>query len=117
MAFGEGGKREGAGRPKGAKNTRSRLVDDILEAIGCDPLTILAEIAMGQETRGAIKLEDGQQVAANMYPTLDQRIVAAKEICGYAYSKKRAVELTGKDGEQLTTFTLLIGDPVGGKEV
>ncbi len=74
---GAGGFREGAGRPKGSLNEKSKAVQEKLEALGCDPIEALANISMD----------------VNNTPEL--RFQANKELAQYVAPKRKAVELDG----------------------
>ncbi|HXJ61970.1 MAG TPA: hypothetical protein VNU68_35480 [Verrucomicrobiae bacterium] len=62
-----GGKRQGAGRPKGAPNKRTLEVAERLAKLGCDPIVGMARIAMGKnnpmELRGRMFAELAQYIA------------------------------------------------------
>lgn len=62
-----GGKREGAGRPRGAPNKRTLEVVERLKALRCDPITGMARIAMSKKTplelRGRMYAELAQYIA------------------------------------------------------
>ena len=75
-----GGKREGAGRPKGAKNLRTLDAMERFEALDCDPLEGMVRIAVQAEKEG------DKALAGNMY----------KELSQYVYPKKKAVEVKGE---------------------
>lgn len=77
-----GGKREGAGRKKGAPNKRSKEVMDKLVELDCDPIEGMARIAEQAMNDGDM------QLAGNMY----------KELAQYVAPKRKAVEhSTDKD--------------------
>lgn len=77
-----GGKRPGAGRPKGSKSKKTLAVEAKLEELGCDPIEGMAKIA-----QAAFDAEDFQ-LAGNMY----------KELAQYVAPKRKAIEHSGKDG-------------------
>lgn len=93
------GKKTG-GRKKGTPNKRTQMLEEILESMNCAPLENLARIANGERIRCTTYLnkETGEQVEEDVIPTLDQQITANKELLQYLYPKKRATEVTGKDG-------------------
>lgn len=100
-----GGKRDGAGRKKGVSNKKTQIVEEILGSIGCNPLQILADIAIGKPMKADIGLNAaGDDYAkGEVRPTLDQRMSAAKELAQYVYPKRKAVEHSGSLGTyQLT---------------
>lgn len=62
-----GGKREGAGRPKGSANKRTLEVAERLAKMRCDPIVGMARIAMSRknpiELRGRMFAELAQYIA------------------------------------------------------
>jgi hypothetical protein len=71
----------GSGRRPGSRN-RATLLIDALEKVGdANPLEFLAQVAAGQ-----------------VRATMDQRIVAARELARYLVPTLKAVELSGPDG-------------------
>ncbi len=78
------GKRLG-GRSKGTPNKRTQDVIERLKELDCDPIEGMAIIA-----KRAIEGDD-LALAGQMY----------KELAQYVAPKRKAVEVTGKDGESL----------------
>ncbi len=100
-----------AGRPKGSLGSKTLLAIGILQEKGCEPLSILADIALGNPMKCGIGIE-GVIVPAEVLPTLGQRIDAAKELCQYIYPKRKAVEHSGLDGDAIVTrVERIIVDP------
>lgn len=95
-----GGKREGAGRPKGAVNKKSRIVEEILENLNCDPLTNLARIANGERVMSLAyaNKETGEFVELEVMPTIDQIQKANGDLMKYIYPQRKAVEHSGPEG-------------------
>jgi len=87
-----GGKRHGAGRPKGSRNRINILVEEKLQEAGCDPIQAMIEIAA--EARGAGDIK----VAADLY----------KELAGYVHAKRKFVE---HSGDITTTLIVESGVP------
>lgn len=77
-----GGKRKGAGRPKGTPSKKTIEAQERLEELGCDPLEVLALIASGESL--------GSEV-----PDIAMRKDAAKDLMQYVYPKRKAVEHSG----------------------
>ena len=70
------------GRKKGVKNKATQDVIEKLEAMGCDPIQGMAEIA-------ALARNDGDlALAGSMY----------KELAQYVAPKRKAIEVTGDAG-------------------
>ena len=72
---GAGGVRAGAGRPKGSLGTKTKAVQEKLEALDCDPIEALAMIAKDTSN------------------TPELRFQANKELAQYIAPKRRAVEM------------------------
>ncbi|MDX1453487.1 MAG: hypothetical protein R3183_13085 [Oleiphilaceae bacterium] len=93
-----GGRRKGAGRPKGTPNKRSQEVAEKIKAMGCDPIEGMARIAMQAEDEAAIQerfqdKKDALTLAGNMY----------KELAQYVAPKRRAVEVSSDPDQPLAT--------------
>jgi hypothetical protein len=71
------------GRQKGTPNKRTLAVTDKLEALGCDPIQRMAQIAMDEEVEVTIRA----------------RLLT--ELAQYIAPKRKAVEVTGEDGGPL----------------
>lgn len=101
----KGGKQPGAGRPKGSQSKANKMIEDILETMNCDPLRILAEIAKGERVHCTTYLdkEQGEHVEEEIVPSLDQRKDACKELLGYIYPKRKAVEHSTDPDKPLQT--------------
>jgi len=83
-----GGKRLGAGRPKGKPNAVTADVREAAQQYGAGALKTLAEIMAAED----------QPAAA--------RVAASKEILDRAYGKsQQAIELSGKSGIPIQTIT------------
>lgn len=83
-------------RPVGALGSKTLQAIGIVKEKGCDPLGILCDIAMGKP----FMTKDGEVTA-----TLDQIKDSAKELCQYIYPKRKAVEHSGIDGEDIMVVT------------
>ena len=84
---GHGGARPGAGRPRGSKSRRTEDVEAMLERLGCNPLEVLAMIAINDK--------EGLGEEQDISITLRQR--AASDLMCYVAPKLRStqVELSG----------------------
>lgn len=87
-------------RPKGTLNSKTLEAIGILREKNCEPLGLLADIALGNEIRCGVTTIAGY-AEVEIRPTLDQRKDAAKELCQYIYPKRKAIEHTGKDGAEI----------------
>jgi hypothetical protein len=85
-----GGKRPGAGRPKGSKGKRTERVEELLERIGCDPIEGMALIASNDAE--ALGLADGETIPITL------RAKMYSELAPYVAPKRRATELTIDQG-------------------
>lgn len=84
----EGGKREGAGRPKGSRNKVTADIKEIAQSFGQEAITHLVEIARDG---------DAPHVA---------RVAAIREVLDRGYGKaKQGIEMTGEDGGPVETVT------------
>ena len=100
------GERRG-GRKKNTPNKRTQTLIERAEKLGIDPFEILLHFAEGDWEALGYKSET-KLISAGMGQTLyvdtiavEDRIQAAKEVCQYLYPKRKAIEHTGKDGEDL----------------
>jgi hypothetical protein len=85
VAPSHGGKRPGAGRPKGARNRVTADIKALAQTYGADAIDTLAEI---------MKNESAPEAA---------RISAAKELIDRGFGKAvQATEISGKDGSPLS---------------
>ncbi len=95
-------------RPKGSKNRRTRLVEEIADRFDIDPFEVLMMIAagdwkgLGYETKSKITYTaQGIEVEEENVP-LAQRCQAAKEAAKYLYAQKQSVSLsTGDSGVEI----------------
>ena len=71
----KGGKRPGAGRPKGSLGEKTKAVQAKLEELGCDPIEALANISMDTSN------------------TPELRFQANKELAQYVSPKRKAIEM------------------------
>ena len=83
IPFAKGQSGNPAGRPKGAKNRRTREIEAILESYDYDPIESLILFA----TNAREKLGLDQDVSPEL------RFQAAKEICQYMQPKLRSTDL------------------------
>lgn len=81
-----GGKRPGAGRPKGAKNKRTIALEEA------------ARRAAAGEPEGITSLGLFQRVYKNKKNRLDLRMAAAEKCLPYEHPRLSNVEVSGKDG-------------------
>jgi len=77
----------GAGRKKGSVNRKTELLTEKCEEHGIDPFAALLELAKS----------DDQNI----------RLSALKEVCQYLFAKRKAVELTGQDGDDLSIKVII----------
>lgn len=88
------GERRG-GRQKGTPNKKTADIEAKLEAIGCDPIELLARIANGEPLQARIPGSPEHSEPVEQWPTLEQRIAAGKELAQYVAPKRKAVEHSG----------------------
>jgi hypothetical protein len=87
-------------RPVGSLGSKTLQAITSLSEKGCDPLAILADIAMGTKIKCGLAV-DGLPFEVEVTPSLEQRKDAAKELCQYIYPKRKAVEHSGIDGDEI----------------
>jgi hypothetical protein len=85
---------ESALLPGGYLPPISQAIERRLANIGCDPIAVLAQIAMNEKTEALV------------------RVKAASELLAYIYPKRRSVEVKG---ETTTKHTFVIEIPSGGQ--
>lgn len=124
-----GGQKTG-GRQKGTPNKSTQEVANRLAELGCDPLELSAKIALGQELDGphpsvkefrelVLDIEKAIEgkVDINTLPDrltalIDEHLMAGyvpmelrskhvADLMQYRHPKRKAVEVTGKDGDDL----------------
>ena len=84
----EGGKREGAGRPKGSRNKVTADIKAIAQSYGEESIIGLIELSRDPETPAAA------------------RVAAYREVLDRGYGKaKQGIEMTGEDGGPVETVT------------
>lgn len=94
-----GGKREGAGRPKGAINRRSIHVAQLAADLGVDPIEVLLLVckgdwkSLGYKSGIKTKSAGAGEVYEEDLITLVDRVNAAKEASQYLYSKLKTIEV------------------------
>lgn len=82
MAFQKGQPKIG-GRKAGTPNRATLHVQEILDRLKCDPVTIMATICMDQNNPAELRAK------------------MAAELCQYIYPKRRAIEHSGPDGGKI----------------
>lgn len=100
MANGWGGRRAGAGRPKGSKNKDTVVVEQKLEEMGCSPLELLAQIAMN----------DSNALGTDENIAISLRLKAASELAGFLYPRRRSVDATVNEGGSLVDILQTISE-------
>ena len=97
---GPGGARPGAGRPKGSRNKRTEDIEEMLERLGCNPLEVLAMIAindkdsLGEEKNIPIALR--QKAASDLMPYIAPKLRSSQvEVTGPREDQRLIVDLSG----------------------
>lgn len=100
------------GRQKGTPNKASAEAQDILDALGCNPIEGLARIANGEGLSCLVYLnkETGEFVEYEIKPSFDQRLNAYKELAQYVAPKRKAVEHSGSIGTHEETLEALAAE-------
>ena len=90
---GTGGKRDGAGRPKGAKNKINKTAAEIMAEYNVSGIDGLSRIASGQALECTIGFDkSGKPISGKMKPTFDNIQAAFKELAQYEAPKLKAIE-------------------------
>lgn len=63
-----GGKREGAGRPKGSKGKQYQKIVEKLSELGCDPLTGMAEMLESDTLSDELRFKILEHLSNKIYP-------------------------------------------------
>lgn len=108
--------RKTGGRKKGTPNKKTQEVIERLKELNCDPIEGMARIAMNDITcsvcEGAGKIdEEGCEPcygSGKLLSTIELRGQMYKELAQYVAPKRKAVELTGADGEDLLPSVIQI---------
>lgn len=121
-----GGKRPGAGRPKGSQNRRTKALKEIADkavAAGVTPLEVMldnmrfamAEAANAQQRyEAAVDPKERKEARGQVLGYRGFAQDAAKEAAPFVHPKLAAVEVTGKDGEAVQhvhTIRRIVVDP------
>lgn len=96
-----GGKRPGAGRKKGARNKRTLQLIQQAQALGLLPHEFLAAVARGEPMLAQLVNEEtGAPLGEpfTTYPSLDQRIDAAKAAAPFYAPRLASLEHSGAIG-------------------
>lgn len=88
--------RKTGGRKKGTPNKKTKEVIERLKELGCDPIEGMANIA-----QTALDSDD-LALAGQMY----------KELAQYIAPKRKAIEVTGANGEEIQTASTINFIPV-----
>ena len=75
------GRPKSGGRKSGTPNRRTTAAAEVLEDLKCDPIEALVRIAQAKTT------------------PLEIQVACYKELGQYRYAKRRALEVTGHEGE------------------
>ena len=89
-------RKKSGGRAKGTPNKSTKDVIERLKELKCDPIEGMAEIA-----KQALKADD-LSLAGQMY----------KELAQYIAPKRKAMEVTGADGQEIQTASTINFIPV-----
>lgn len=99
------GTKKTGGRQKGTPNAKSIEARALADRLGVDPLEILLLFAKGDWKALGYKDETyrveqaGGVVNSVLYVSPETRANSAAKACDYLYAKRKAVEVTGADGE------------------
>jgi len=97
----------GAGRKKGTPNKVNQITRDYITKEGA-PIRVLCQIASGKKIKAAA--EPGSSKAAQIVPTLAERLRAAETLARKIVPDVKAVEVTGAAGGDLVIKIVRFGD-------
>lgn len=103
------GKKTG-GRTKGTPNKKTQLVKDMLDEMGCNPIALLAETALGRPIVTKAPGADPDEPPTEFYPTTDQIISARSKLSEFYAPKLKAVEHSGNIATHEQTLAALAGE-------
>lgn len=116
MAGPNGGKRPGAGKPKGAKHKRTVECERLAEQLGINPFEILLLMsgnrweALGYERRTkTLRTNSGVSYEVDQIEVAD-RIAAAHQACKYLFPQRKSIALDGEGADTLTAFLKVLAD-------
>jgi len=105
------------GRVKGTPNKKTQDVIDRLKELDCDPIEGMAKIAMNDVTcsvcEGSGKMDDDEGCepcygSGKLLATIELRGQMYKELAQYVAPKRKAIEVTGANGEDLIPPSITI---------
>ena len=113
-----GEKTEGSGRKAGTPNRRTVELMDALHAAGYDPeqdnpIVWMFKVYTGELTMPVatvIDKETGEREIEDVPLEPALRVKCMSEVAQYLFPKRKAVEVTGKDGEVLKVYFLNLGE-------
>ena len=95
------------GRKKGTPNRSSQVTRDYIVKEGA-PVAFLCSVVAG---RGfSVAAEPGGSERTKQFPTMDQRLVAARILAAKIVPDLKAVEHVGEDGGELVIRIIRFGD-------
>lgn len=106
------------GRQKGTPNKNSLPIEELAKALNIDPFEVLLRFAAGDWKGLGYDNEvyfsespegDGKQIKMGYVIKPEVRQKAASDACQYLYPKKKAIELSGKDGDDIG-FRIIVED-------
>lgn len=111
------GHKHSTGRQKGAKNTRTRLVEEIAAKFDIDPFEVLMMVAagdwkgLGYDSHSKINYSPAGVEFEEPNIKLSDRVTAAKEAAKYLYAAKQSVAISTGD----TGIKIIVEDYTKGK--
>ena len=95
--------RDSLSRKKGTPNRSSQITRDYIVQEGA-PIAFLCSVVKGRRFSSA--KEPGDARRTHVYPTMDQRVAAARILAAKVAPDLKSQELTGKDGEPVAVTLL-----------
>ena len=95
------------GRARGTPNRSSQVDRNFIVRAGA-PIDFLCKVVKG--TGFSVAAQPGDTVRAKAYPTMDQRLAAARILAGKIVPDLKAIEHVGEDGGELVIRIIRFGD-------
>ena len=100
------GERRG-GRKAGTPNQMTAVLRERINK--ADPIGFLIDVMRGKAIECAV-LKEGREKKAKLYPTMDERLSAARQLANKIAPDQKAVEIGGEGGGPVTVQVVRFSD-------